>query len=142
MMKDTLAHHSKDWLSLALAGLGISFAPHVWIGGMLLALAGAAVAMRSDPEKDNRELWLILLTAFLVAHVAAIIVHWMWESFPPQLVMFGAGFLSRWIIRLVMRMAKLVEARGDRIADRLVDRVLPPVGPDYPSPTQPKEDER
>lgn len=123
---DTVLFYLKDWFSIMLTGLGISFAPHTWVGGTALAIAGASVAFRSDPEHDNRELWLVFLTAFLVAHMASIVSHWAWPSFPVQITMFAAGFLSRKIIRLALRVAGLMEARGDRIADRIVDRILPP----------------
>ena len=42
-MRDTLAGHAKDPLTLALAGLGITFAPYEWIDGLFLALAQGAV---------------------------------------------------------------------------------------------------
>lgn len=125
MMRDTLAEHAKDWLTLALTGLGISFAAHEWIGGMFLALAGAAFAMRSDPEQDHRELWMVLLGAFLCAHIAAIMAHRWAPGIPVQAVMAVAGFFSRRLTRLALRMAGMIEDRGDRIADRLIDRVLP-----------------
>lgn len=116
----------QDWFSLLLTGLGVSFSANIWIGGTILALAGASVAMRSDPQKDERELWLVFLSAFCVAHVAAIIGFWLQPSFSPQIVMFTAGFLSRKVVRLALRVAGLMEARGDNIADRVLDRVLPP----------------
>lgn len=124
-MKDQIADHAKDWLTLLLAGLGISFAPHEWIGGMFLALAAAAFAMRSDPEQDRRELWLVLLGAFLASHVAAMAAEWWWPAFPVQVAMAGAGFFSRGLTRMALRMAGLVEARSEEIVDRAVDRFLP-----------------
>jgi len=128
VVRGTIQHHLQDWFSLLLTGLGVSFSANVYIGGTILALAGASVAMRSDPQHDDRELWLVFLSAFLVAHVAAMIGHWFQPNFPPQIVMFTAGFLSRKIVRLAMRVASLMEARGDSIANRIVDRVLPPRG--------------
>lgn len=124
-MKDQIADHAKDWLTLLLAGLGISFAPHEWIGGMFLALAAAAFAMRSDPEQDRRELWLVLLGAFLSSHLAAMGVHWYLPAFPVQVVMAGAGFFSRGLTRMALRTAGLVEARSEDIVDRAVDHFLP-----------------
>jgi hypothetical protein len=124
-MKDVIADHAKDWLTLAFTGLGISFAPHEWAGGMFLALAGAAFAMRSDPEQDQRELWVVLLGAFLASHIAAIAANLWLPGFPVQFVMAAAGFFSRRITRFCLRLAGLVEDRSDRIADRLIDRVLP-----------------
>ena len=133
-MQDQVADHAKDWLTLSLAGLGISFAPYEWLGGLFLALAGAAFAMRSDPEQDRRELWLVMLGAFLASHVAALIWwHWpptMWSIHAPvQAVMLGAGFLSRRLTRLALRVAGMVEARSDRIADRIADRIDRTIGP-------------
>lgn len=124
-MKDAFANHAKDWLTLMLTGLGINFATHAYIGGLFLALAGAAFAMKANPEQDQRELWVVLLGAFLAAHVAVMLTQTFWPGWPPQLVMAGAGFLSRFLTRTALRMAGLVEARSDRIADRLVDQVLP-----------------
>jgi hypothetical protein len=37
---------------------------------MFLAMAAAALAMRADPEQDVRELWLVMLGAFLASHLA------------------------------------------------------------------------
>jgi hypothetical protein len=125
-MKDVIADHAKDWLTLFLTGLGITFAPHEWIGGMFLALAAAAFAMRSDPEQDQRELWLVLLGAFLASHIAGLASDMWLPNFPVQVVMAAAGFFSRRATRFALRLAGMVEARGDRIADRLVDRALGP----------------
>lgn len=125
-MKDAAADHAKDWLTLALAGLGISFAPHEWIGGMFLALAAAAFAMRSDPEQDQRELWLVMLGAFLASHLAGMAAHWWLPAFPVQVAMAVAGFFSRRLTRMALRLAGMVEARSDRIADRLIDKALGP----------------
>lgn len=123
-MKDIAADHAKDWLTLMLVGLGISFAPYEWLGGMFLALAAAAFAMRSDPEQDQRELWLVLLGAFLASHLAGMGAHWWMPEFPVQVAMAAAGFFSRRITRMTLRMAGMVEDRSDRVADHLIDRVL------------------
>lgn len=129
-MRDTLADHAKDPLTLALAGLGITFAPYEWLGGLFLALAGAAFAMRSDPEQDRRELWLVMLGAFLASHIAALIWQrwpgdWWTMHAPVQAVMLATGFLSRRLTRFALRLAGLVEARGDVIAERVVEHFLP-----------------
>lgn len=124
-MRDLAAEHAKDWLTLLLAGLGISFAPHEWIGGMFLALAGAAFAMRTDPEQDQRELWLVLLGAFLASHIAAIAANAYIPEFPIQIVMAATGFFSRRLTRFALRLAGMVEDRSDKIADRVIDRVFP-----------------
>ncbi len=136
-----VADHAKDWLTLALAGLGVTFAPHEWIGGIFLALAAAALAMRLDPEQDKRELWLVMLGAFLSAHFAALAYIWALERgyvppFPKQAVMAAAGFFSRIIVRVLLRVGGLVDERVDDIADAAVDRVLP----DKPARRTPDDD--
>ena len=125
-MKDVVADHAKDWLTLALTGLGITFAPHEWIGGMFLALAAAAFAMRSDPEQDQRELWLVMLGAFLASHLAGLAADKWTPTLPVQAAMAVAGFFSRRATRFALRLAGMIETRGDKIADRLVDRALGP----------------
>ena len=125
-IKKMTVHLMQDWFSLMLTGLGVSFSANVYVGGVILALAGASVAMRSDPQRDERELWLVFLSAFCVAHIAVLVAFWYEPGFPPQIVMFTAGFLSRKVVRLALRVAGLMEARGDNIADRVLDRVLPP----------------
>lgn len=124
-MKDVAASAAKDWAFLALTGLGVTFHPHEWIGGLFLALAGAAFAMKIDPEQDRRELWVVMLGAFLASHFAAMVSYHWWPSLSVQLVMAAAGFMSRPITRIALRTAGLVESRSDRIADKIVDRILP-----------------
>jgi len=124
-MQDAVADHAKDWLTLFFAGLGISFAPYEWVGGLFLALAGAAFAMRSDPERDQRELWLVLLGAFLASHLSAMASHAWYPEFPVQVVMCAAGFFSRRLTRFSLKLAGLMEDRGDKIADRVIDKFLP-----------------
>lgn len=124
-MKDTIADHMKDWLTLMFTGLGVTFAPHEWLGGMFMALAAAAFAMRMEPEKDQRELWVVMVGAFLAAHIAAMIAHRWMPDFPVQIVMIGAGFVSRRVARLTLIIAGKLEDRGDVITDKIIDRVLP-----------------
>ena len=125
-----VADHAKDYLTLLLTGLGITFLPHEFIGGIFLAFAGAAFAMKIDPEQDKRELWLVMLGAFLAAYSAievlqyAIQKNWV-EEISPQPVMAIAGFFSRMIMRQILRLGGLVDRRLDPLATKWVDRVLP-----------------
>ena len=123
-MKDAVADHAKDWLTLFLTGLGISFAPYEWIGGMFLALAGAAFAMRSDPERDQRELWLVLLGAFLASHLAAMASHAWYPAFPVQVTMCVTGFLSRRLTSFTLKFAGIIEDKSDKIADKVIDKFI------------------
>lgn len=135
-MKDVIADHSRDWLTLFFAGLGVSFAPHEWIGGMFLALAGASLARHMEPEQDRRELWAVIVAAFMASHVAGMAAHAWVPAWPVQLPMMAAGFASRRATRIAMRVLGLIEARSDTIADRVIDRVLPPGPAVHPPPDQ------
>lgn len=125
LMREVVADHARDWLTLALAGLGITFAPHEWIGGMFLALAGASYARHIEPEQDRRELWAVMVAAFIASHAAAMMAHQWYPGMPVQLVMLGAGFFSRRVTRWALRFAGLVEDRGDVIAGRALNKFLP-----------------
>jgi uncharacterized protein involved in response to NO len=124
-MKDQAIVTVKDWLTLALTGLGITFAPHHFLGGLFLALAGAAFARSMSPEQDERELWVVFLGAFLAGVLAAELASVFIPDFPVQIVMAAAGFFSRYLARFALRVAGLVEQRADNITDRVIDRVLP-----------------
>ncbi len=124
-MNDKIADHVKDSLTWLLAGLGVTFAAEAWVGGMLLAMAGATFAIRFQPERHRVELWSVVGGAFLVAHIAGTLAVRWWQDAPVQVIMAGAGFFSRYIIRLALKIAGRVESRADRIADRAIDQVLP-----------------
>lgn len=125
-MRDFTENLMKDWFILALAGIGISFPPHHYIGGLLLAMAGAAIASRAQPEQNRQELWTVLMTAWVIATVSAVVLYNMRPDFPPQVVMAAAGFFSRFVARFLLALAGKLELRTDTIFDRLLDKVLPP----------------
>ena len=127
LVKMNEAVHSivKDWLVLMLAGIGISFPPHHYVGGLLLAMAGAAVAAHMQPEQDRREMWLVIVTAWLVATIVAAVMVSRQPEFPPQIAMAVSGFLSRYIARFALAMAGMVEQRTNTIFDRILERFFP-----------------
>ena len=125
-MNNAASDLAKDWLTLALAGIGVSFPAHHFVGGMFLAFAGAALAARMQPEQDKRELWIVVLGAFFAATILAQAAHSWRPDFPPQIVMAGGGFASRYLIRAALAMAGMIEARTDTLFDRILDRWLPP----------------
>lgn len=116
---------ARDWLTLLLTGLGISFLAHEYVGGLFLALAGASIASHFDKETDRRAFWLVMLVAFFVSHLAAIAAQSWRPEWSPQVVMGIAGFASRYATRTALRVLGLLEKRGDKIADGIVDRVFP-----------------
>lgn len=128
-MKDVVISHTeglaRDWLTLLLTGLGISFLAHEYIGGLFLALAGASIAAHFDDETDRKAFWLVMLVAFFVSHLAAIGAQAYGLGLSPQVVMGCAGFASRFATRTALRVLGLLEKRSDKIADHIVDRVFP-----------------
>jgi hypothetical protein len=123
-MKDAALLTAKDWLTLVLSGLGISFAPHLFFGGVILALAGASLARSFSPERDERELISVLLSALIVAVISAEFAQIYMPAYPPQLVMFVGGFCSRYAVGTALRVMGLVEKKTERIVDGAIDKVL------------------
>lgn len=123
-MKDQVAEHAKDWLTLLLTGLGITFSPHEWLGGMFLGLAGGAFAMKISPEKDKREIWVVLLGAFLASHLAGMVAERWFPSVPVTLAMVVAGFFSRQLAGMGMKMFGKLEHRSEGIIDDALNRVI------------------
>lgn len=125
-MKDVAADVAKDWLTLALAGLGITFAPaHEYFGGLFLGLAGASLAARLRPEKEPLELWAVMLMGFLGSHAAALATNLWLTAWTVQLPMLAGGFASRFATGFALRAMGLIEGKADRIVDGTLDRILP-----------------
>lgn len=114
----------RDWVFLALAGLGISIAPYEYFGGLFLACACASLVARR--RNDPRKFVAVIGTAALFATVAAIygagMDNPMW---PPQIVMLIAGGASGVLLNLIIKLMVRVEDRSTEIADRLIDSKLP-----------------
>lgn len=141
-MQDRAADVAKDWLSLALAGLGITFAPaHEWLGGMLLGLAMAGLASKLQPEKDRMELFWVMLSGFLTSHLAALAAQVWLPAAPIQLAMMAGGFGSRFLTRFALKALGVLEGRAGRIVDGAIDKVLPMSGGGGNQPTNSPEDQ-
>lgn len=124
-MKDGAEAIMKDWFALLLTSLGISFSTHQFLGGLFLALAGAAIARALSPERDQRELWLVFATGAIAGIVAAEAMSVWMTGGPVQLIMGAAGFASRYLARFGIALLERAEARGTQIADRVIDKVMP-----------------
>lgn len=124
-MRHVIEESLKDPIMLLLAAMGVTLHPHEWVGGMLLGLLGAAIAMKMQPERDTRELWLVVASAALSAHVAAMLAGRFLPDWQPQLLMLAAGFFSGVLVRMALRMSARIESKTDELADRLAERILP-----------------
>jgi hypothetical protein len=122
-MKDMAVDAAGNWLGLLFAGLGVTFAPHEWIGGMFLALSAAAFAMRRTDQAET--LIKVLVGAFIASHVGAIVVHYYMPALPVQIVMAGIGFFSQPLMRMAFGFGIKVESKTDVISEKLIDKVLP-----------------
>lgn len=122
IMADQASHIARDYFSLFLAGMGISFAPHEYFGGLFMALACASVMARH--RKDPRKHWLVLLTAFLFATLIAV---WLGDTqqIKIQLIMAVSGLASGWVMNSAMKFFDRIEERASDAADKVVDKVLP-----------------
>lgn len=127
----------KDATSLILIGMGITFAPHVYFGGLFLALAGAAIARAWEkdqaekaghplPKEGGFRLFLVILTAFFVSTLVAIMVMHFWPNWSVQLVMAVSGFASRKVVVLALSVIESLSHKGDTIANRWIDKAFPP----------------
>lgn len=124
-MKVKTMKAAKDWMGLLLMGLGINLAPHEFWGGMFMALGMAMLARHFTPEVDQREIAIVLMSAALIAIIAVEVVHYFVPEFPGQLIMAAAGFFSRYVIRIALRMAGRLERKADIVTDKVIEHVLP-----------------
>ncbi|MBF9050619.1 hypothetical protein GTA62_14805 [Roseobacter sp. HKCCD9010] len=113
----------RDYLALALAGLGVSIPSHEYIAGVLLAAAGASVMARH--RRDGRKVWAILGVAVFFATLTAIAWSAFEITFPVQIGMAATGVASGWIANFIAQFLNRVSSRADDIADRVVDQVVP-----------------
>lgn len=121
-MKDLATDAAGNWIGMFFAGLGVSFAAHEWVGGMFLALAGAAFAMRKTNRTET--VVKVLLGAFIASHVGALLIHSYWPEVPLQIPMAIIGLFSQQIMRIAFGFGDKVESRADVITDKLIDKII------------------
>jgi hypothetical protein len=112
------------WVWL-LAGLGISAAPHQFLGGIILAVAAGILARHWTPIEKRRELVLIIGTSVFCGVAAALAVQWFRPDWPLQPCMALAGLFSTYAMKFTLGVAGKVETKTETVADRIIDRVLP-----------------
>lgn len=113
---ETLYKFFNDGVVIALAGLGITFAPNVFLGGLFWAIGGAMILREYSPSLRKTRRKLTIITASFLAVLAAICVHQYYPDFPVSLAMAIAGILS---VPLVKRFA----ARETEIVDAVLDKI-------------------
>ena len=128
-MKDTLGNILSDHLALALTGLGISSIHYSeYLGGLFLALAGAAWARHMSPERSKIEFWTVFVGGFFAAHLAVIVSTAWAPEWKPQLVMAVAGFLSRFLAKFTLRLTNQLEDQAEDIGDTVATKIKKTIG--------------
>lgn len=122
MIKETATNSAGDGVFWLLAALGVTFHASEYVGGLFFALACAMLARHWWPEKDQREIWITMLAAFLISTFGAELVIWKYETVPVQPVMAALGLASRVITTFIMKLLRRIEARSDEIADKVIDK--------------------
>lgn len=125
----TAADASRDWFALLMAGLGLTLSGAEFVGGIVLAIAGGAIAAHfrhgSLSGRERQAWWITILASALAGLVAGWAAPIWFPEWPPQSLMMAAGFASRFIVKIAIRTLGILEERADKVADRIVDRVLP-----------------
>lgn len=122
-----------DWLTWLLLALGVTFSGVEYLGGLLFALALAMLTRNWWPEKDKREIWVVLLSAWLISTIGSVLFFALFPEsrIPPQMIMALLGLASRIISNFVMQFMLRVEQRTPEITDRAIDGGLDrTLGPD------------
>ena len=126
----------KDWFSLFLLGIGVQFSTTEYLGGLFMALAGAAIARAWEkemarkvggelPPERNATLFLVAVTAFFVSTMTSILVYAHSPNWSAPMVMAISGFASRRIVYTCLSFVEGVANRGDSIAQRVINKFLP-----------------
>lgn len=113
---DFIYKHFNDGFVVILAGLGVTIAPNVFLGGLFWAIGGAMILREYSPALRQTPRKLTIITASFLAVLAAIGLHQYYPSFPISLGMAGFGILA---VPLVKRFA----ARQTEIADAVIDKI-------------------
>lgn len=135
-MVEALGSILKDWVSLILLGLGITFSPHMYIGGLFMAFAGAAISRAWEkeyaikqgkplPKESPYRFWLVIGTAFFISTLIAILVNAHYANWSIQVVMAASGFASRKLVILALSVIDNLSRKGDTVASRFLNKILP-----------------
>ena len=122
-----------DWLTWLLLALGVTVSGIEYLGGLLFALALAMLTRNWWPEKDKREIWVVLLSAWLISTIGSVLFFALFPEsrIPPQMIMALLGLASRIISNFVMQFMLRFEQRTPEITDRAIDGGLDrTLGPD------------
>lgn len=107
----------KDAVGIMLAGLGITFAPHMYFGGLFLALGGCLVTRQfSDVLRETPRSTALLTTLFL-STVTAGVSHSFSPDIPIQIGMAVTGMLS-------VPLAKRISSRSQEVVDSGIDKIV------------------
>ena len=125
----TAADASRDWFFLVMTGLGLTLSGAEFVGGVLLAIGGGAIAAHfrhgSLTSRERQAWWITILVAAFAGILAGQAAPSIAPGWPPQAIMGAAGFASRFLVKIALRTLGILEDRSDRLADRIADKILP-----------------
>lgn len=110
---DTIAYYIRDPLTTLLLGLGITLSWSAFIGGLVLAMAGTALAFRRMKESERirtgTSFWSAMGGGLLVSVGISIVWPHLPEvisAFPAQFGMLLGGYMSGQILTGVKKRAE------------------------------------
>lgn len=125
---DGVAGWLSNYVSVGLLGVGITMAPSEFFGGFFLALSAATVIWRRTPSEARDGYLGAMFTSCVIVISVAALCNYRWPDMPAQLPMIGAGFLSSFLVRALMRVGGRIEGESINIFDRLLDVFIPKKG--------------
>lgn len=111
-LSDALTDHLGNYIALFLGAFGLTMAVNQFVGGIMLALACAAISRTWD-ERPGGVTLKAAVTAVVFSIIAAMILQWLAPDAPQvlmTLVMGATGFFSRTLaVKLVKRQSQIVD---------------------------------
>lgn len=102
-----------------IAAFGIAAPLPNFLAGLFLSMSGAYAAMIVTPPSSRLSFRLTLFMGWLFGLVAAIMHSAMFSGWSLHLIMFGAGFLSRYLATAFVAFGGGLKDRFARAADEL-----------------------
>lgn len=106
-------------VAAVMAAFGIAAPLPDFLAGLFLSMSGAYAAMIVTPPSSRLSFRLTLFMGWLFGLVAAIMHSAMFSGWSLHLIMFGAGFLSRYLATAFVAFGTGLKDRFARAADEL-----------------------
>lgn len=105
-----------------LGAIGIEAEPLEYFIGLFMACFFGAITFMWDDERDGRSMILVLSTAAIIATFAAIIHPTVLSNWPIAAVMMLSGGLSRYMVKMMIKLSQGATRRSDTVLDRFIGK--------------------